>query len=104
MAQIVRIMIIKDLAPHGIVLNPSEVLANVEIDGLRNTDHLRQYRVLYNRYLNLGSAAIETTSVGEIHKYVKYYRRFNLTTFFNSGNAGSIADIEENSLYLLVVG
>lgn len=99
-----RAILFIDLEPHGSAPTASNLLRTSEGQGydeaFRNLDYRNRFVILKDKYLqgdifdNNG-----TTFVLHDHQLVKY-KKLNLKTTFNSGNAGTIADINKGALYL----
>lgn len=94
----IRYMFIIDKAPNGSILTAAEILDNVSLptSSLKNLDTRKRLIILKDALINLS-----TTGVAE--KSMKIYLPMNMLTVFNSGNAGTIADIESGALYLFMI-
>lgn len=66
---------------------------------IRNLAYIKDYRVLYDNKFDLGAIS-KPSSQKNINKYIKC----NIPINYNSGNAGTAADIDQNALYLLCIG
>lgn len=97
-----RVLIVYDSQPNGAALTIAQVLdttaANVTL-ALRNTNGIRRFTVLMDKVVRLNSNAEPGGAIAW-----RLYRRINLPVVFNSGNAGTVADIDTGSMYLISVG
>lgn len=66
-----------------------------------NLDNSRRFRILWSQVFDITGGA---TVTGSSAKFIDFYKKLNLTTVYNSGSAGTIADIESGALYLVFVG
>jgi len=69
--------------------------------GMRNLAQRKRFKVLKDYYLALNASG-EAGSHRNIYKYMKFRRP--ITTEYNAGTAGTIADISTNSLYFISIG
>lgn len=94
-----RIMLVRMLRPNGTAPSITDILQANTVYSLRNRQKIGDFQVLYDRTLQL-NASSESGS----QKFIKYYKRMTMEVQYNAGNAGTIADIEKNALYLLTIG
>lgn len=66
-----------------------------------NLDNSRRFKILWSKIYNVTGGATVTDSSS---RWVEVYKKVNLTTVYNAGSAGTIADIESGALYLVMVG
>lgn len=71
----------------------------------RNLDNRRRFKILMDRVFTVGAQGDTTTAAGCSSRFCdKFYRRLNHPIVFNSGVAGTIADIQTGSLYWITLG
>jgi len=94
-----RVMVVYDKQPNGAAPAITDVLVSISTTALKNANNDHRFNVLYDQtyYLN-GSGESDSAKIW------KNYRRLNFPVQFNSGDAGTIADIQTGSLYFLVMG
>lgn len=94
-----RIMVVRDKQANGVALGVTDVLNAANVTSGLNLDNRHRFVVMYDEtaYLN---ASAEPQSARVLHRDVN----INSLTTYDSGVAGTVADINTNSLYLIVVG
>lgn len=102
---LIRAMIVYDKQPNGTALTTAQVLnvvgtLNAAISP-RNLEYRSRFQVIRDTRSTLPSA--ELTDYRDGPKYFKYYGTMNLPVTYNSGDAGTVADITTGSLYLIVI-
>jgi len=94
----IRSIIFMDKQPNETAPTMASLLATTVaggVDAYRNLDNRKRFVILHD------SRMILTTDFSErVHEH---YKKMSLVTQYDSGNAGTIADITSNSLYLLQV-
>lgn len=91
----VKIALVCQKEARGTLLTTAQVYETEEINALRELDNRRDVFILWDRVFRLNS----DNSMMHWEKYFK----IDMKTVFNSGNAGTIADIESNALYLYIL-
>ena len=94
-----RVLIVFDRQCNATALTVADVLTAVDINSPRNLTNRSRFKILYDNLHHLSSTA-EPGS----HKVIDMYRRLWLPVTFNSGDDGTVSDIQTGSLYLVVVG
>jgi len=92
-----RIVCFLDLNPAG----SAPAHTDVYQAGFDNTS----LRALENRkrFIILGDWQIHTVETASDHsRFIKWYRKINMNTVCNSGNNGTIADIQAGAIYLMM--
>lgn len=97
--QLQRVIVFVHLKPHGTAPAVTDLLQTAEVHSMRNPIYIGDFRVLYDKVFNLNATA-ESGST----RFGKFYKKMSLITRYNTGNAGTIADIEDNALYIMTVG
>lgn len=110
-----RIAIVYDREPHGItptlptIFQTRDIGNNVAqtIDAGINTDHRERFKILWQGRFTLpplginGVPASEQMITTSNEHRVDKYLKLNLTTIYNAGNNGSIADIEKGAIWVV---
>lgn len=94
-----RILIVQDRQPNGTALAITDVLVATNVYSQSNLDNRLRFRILYDKWFPLNASA-EAGSA----KSWEFKVPLNFVTQFNNGDAGTIADIQTNSLYAIVIG
>jgi len=100
-----RVMLVYDKQTNGAALT-SQLVLNGTGDARtpfqpRNLENRKRFWILYDEMFDIGALG-QAAAVGSIPRQPrKFYRRITLPTVFNSGDAGTVADITTGSLYLL---
>lgn len=99
--QVHRYAIVVDRQCNATAMTGASYLNSATIYGMRLLENRKRYKTVMDkaRYLN---ATAEPNSAFYYHKYIKFRRP--ITTEYNTGNAGTVADIVSNSLYLYMIG
>ncbi len=94
--QYLRVMIIVDKQPNGAIFSSADVLTSNDPAGLRNVGYLSRFTILHDEVFSLSSSG-QDTYFKSIHIPASFHVRFN------TGTAGTIADITDNSVYAMVL-
>lgn len=97
--QLHRVMLVKVLRPNGTAPVLTDILQANTITAGRNRAKMGDYVVLFDKVLTINDSDESGSK-----RFIKYYKRLWMPVVYNSGNAGTIADIQKNALYLLVLG
>lgn len=92
-----RVLYFIDKSPDGTAPAVTDLLRSADIRAHRNLDNRK-------RFIILSDSVYLVDDASNHYKYDNYYRKLNLGTVCNAGTAGTIADINEGALYLLVLG
>ncbi len=96
---VVRIMVIHDRQTNQALYTTGDLLADAttidSISSPRNLDNTRRFQVLYDKK-HLFSDSGSTVARGKFYKKLQYKLRYD-------ANAGTIADLTQSSLSLLVI-
>lgn len=93
---IIRMMLVLDKQPNGAVFNSADLLQNTDTVAFRQLDNRRRFLILEDRKYTI-------SSTGPIIGYDRVYKEIDIKTTYDDSNAGTIADIETNALYLLFI-
>lgn len=97
--QIHRVFIVADRQSNGTAPVITDVLTSITVFGLPNLDNRLRFRILWDKTYVLSKGDDPNSFV-----YESLFLPLSFNVIFNSGNAGTIADLATNSLYLMVIG
>lgn len=76
-----------------------------------NPNNRDRFKILWDKQYVFGPIKVDNTATqsygwaqGPSVYQVKFFKKMKLETIFNSGSAGTIADIQSGALYLLTIG
>lgn len=95
-----RVLVVFDRQTNAAAPAITDILTANGTTAPRNLDNRRRFVILYDRTYSLNAAG----EAGSASRMLKYYKRFNLMETFNSGNAGTVADITTGSIYMITMG
>lgn len=94
-----RVLIVQDKAANGTALSITDVLDAITVYSHPNLNNRLRFNILHD-FMVAVSAADDPQSW-----YVREFKmNMKIPVIYNSGNAGTIADIVTNSVYLIVMG
>lgn len=100
--QIVRYLVFLDRQANGAVpAAATDILSTNNVAGMRALTYRKRFKIILDKTYQLGIFAGDE-SQAHFHHYLKFRRPIKQE--FNVGNAGTVADIATNSMYLLVLG
>jgi hypothetical protein len=94
-----RIVVVQDKQTNGAALAITDVFNAVQVNSLQNIYNAERFRILYDTRFMLNAYGEPISQ-----RVVNFEIPLNVLTTYNTGNAGTVADINTNSLYLLVFG
>lgn len=94
-----RVLLVYDRQTNGAALTAAQVLNAADTLSPRNLENRRRFKILYDRTHTLNASGETGSAVTR-----RFFRRLAHPVTFNSGDAGTVADITTGSLYLVVVG
>lgn len=105
-----RCIVFWDKQANGAPPVISELLQNSGVGGNNylspfNFNGKSRYKVIWDKTVSLNPVsnsrqAIGTTTYDSMDKVIVLRKKLNTTTTYNNGNAGTVADISTNSLYM----
>ena len=100
--QVHRVLVVLDRQPNGVALAATDVLESATVHAQYNRNNRLRFQVLYDRNFVLNASG----EAGSQSYRIIFIRRqiANYVQTFNAGNAGTIADISTNSIYLISLG
>lgn len=97
--QVGRVLIVYDRQTNAAALTGAQVLASFDTNSPRNLENRRRFKILKDWRF-----PINATGESGSHRVLQFYRRLRHPVTFNSGDAGTVADITTGSIYVLSVG
>lgn len=94
-----RYLLVQDMQTNATALTIAQVLGSASTVAFPSLENRMRFKILLDEVLPL-SASAESGS----HTYRVHYRPLNIVVTFNSGSAGTVADIVTNSLYFICMG
>lgn len=106
--QLCRIMFILDRQPNGAAPTAiTDILVESTVTSPRNLANRKRFKIMWDKTYTIGDPAGENVNTGcPTSRFLKFYMKFRrpIVVDYNSGNAGTIADISTNSVYMCTVG
>lgn len=106
--QLARMIIFADMQPNGAVPALTDVLFEANGCAQLNPNYRDRFKILCDKQWAFGRFMYDTTNgiamADNCQFPVKKFKRLNLDTTYNAGNAGTIGDIATGALYMLWVG
>lgn len=107
--QLGRMIIFADMQPNAAAPALTDLLTSATSISQLNLNNRDRFRIYCDKVFSLNAYAYNTTANSQLaslsNSYaVKKFKKLNLETIYNSGTAGTIADIQSGALYLLTVG
>lgn len=97
--QIHRVMLVLDKQVNATTPSVADIVSSGDVRGFRNLDNRNRFAILIDRHYEIA----QSTTTGT-HQFDKIYRRLNTITTYNNGDAGTVADIKTNALFLVILG
>lgn len=94
-----RVLLVYDRQTNAAALTAAQVLTAVTVFSARNLENRRRFKILMDKRVTLNASGEPNSNI-----IWTFYRRLRHPITFNSGDAGTVADITTGSLYLVVVG
>ncbi len=96
---VLKIFIVQDKQPNQVTMDIAELLNTATVIptvALRNVDNIKRFIVHHHMTFTMDSTGKKS---GHYHKYIK----LNIDSVYDTGNAGTIADLTTNALFLVLV-
>lgn len=103
--QFIRAFLILDKQANGAAPAAiTDILNAASVNGLRQLTNRKRFKILYDKEIAFGSKVVSTGS--PTSRILKLYMKFKkpIIVDYNSGVAGTIADITTNALYWVTYG
>lgn len=97
--QVQRVMVVLDKQANGAAPIITDVLVSAAPNAMKNLNNAARFTILHDEFYHLNASA-----EADSQKAWKFYQRFIIPVQFNSGNAGTVADINSGSLYFICLG
>ncbi len=91
-----RCMVVIDKQPNGILMTIAQLLDTSTVSSFKNLDNRKRFVILKDEVLTLSQS-------GENNTHLKWYKKIDMKTVYDSSNTGSISDITTNALYLVMI-
>lgn len=117
LAPVYRLVIVRDMQPNGVAMTFGNLFDTTVITdpvyAPRNMDYIDRFHVYYDKVgiLNINASFITsgtgtplvttTTQVADVGRTIKVFKKLGFKTNYGLSNAGTVADIAKNSLYML---
>jgi len=105
---LLRMILFCDMQPNGAVPALTDILFEASACAQLNPNYRDRFKILTDKQWSCGRFSYDTTNgIGFADNCVwpvKKYRKCNIQTVYNSGAAGTIADISSGAVYALFVG
>jgi len=98
-----RVMLVYDRQTNAAALTFAQVLTATDTVAPRNLENRKRFKILMDRRVNLAGNLAAAPQGGSECSF-DFYRRLRHPMTFNSGDAGTVADITTGSIYILFVG
>jgi len=106
--QLARLIVFVDMQPNGAVPALTDILFEATACAQLNPNNRDRFKILVDKQWTVGRLTYDTTNgigfADNCQWPVKKYKKMNVKTTFNGGNAGTIGDIATGALYMLWVG
>lgn len=105
-----RMILFVDMQPNGAAPAVTDLLTNATPQAMLNLNNRDRFRILRDKvfvldpYLRVDTATQSIASMTNQVKNVKVFKRCNIETIYNSGNAGTVADITSGAIHCLWLG
>jgi len=109
-SQQVRMILVVDTQPNGVVFAITDLLVSASPASQLNLNNRDRFMVICDKTWVLDPYALNnvaTTSFASMSNQIKPLKKFkklNIETIFNAGNAGTIGDMNSGALYLVWIG
>lgn len=96
-----RLLIVYDRQTNATACTMAQVVSAVSLLSPRNLENRRRFKILFDELVVIS----QTVAAEEGNQKIKrFYRRLRHPVTFNSGDAGTVADITTGSLYAIAYG
>lgn len=109
-AQAGRMIVFVDMQPNGATPAVTDLLVSASPYSQLNLNNRDRFKIIkdkmyfFDPYVYTTTATQASAALTNQIKQIKCYKNMNLETIYNSGNAGTIGDIQSGALYLLFIG
>lgn len=108
-AQLARMIIFADMQPNGAAPAVTDLLKTADPTDQLNLNNRDRFRIYCDKQFAINAYAYSTTATQAVASLsnsfaIKKFKKLNLETIYNSGTAGTIADIQSGALYMFWIG
>jgi len=97
--QIFRFLVVYDRQTNATAITAGLVIDPVNSCGSRDLENRHRFKILMDRTFTMNASAEPGSRA-----FFQFYRRLAHPITFNSGDAGTVADITTGSIYLIAIG
>nr|WAE42720.1 MAG: capsid protein [Cressdnaviricota sp.] len=97
--QEMRCLLVYDRQTNGVSATITDILDTNNCQSLRNLDNRKRFKILMDKRFTF-----EASGQNPSHCVWDYYRKLRHPVQYNSGNAGTVADIASGALYIIFFG
>jgi len=97
--QTLRVLLVYDRQTNAAALTFAQVLAATNVVSPRNLENRKRFKILMDKRIDVNG--LSASDPGQTSRSFQFYRRLRHPVTFNSGDAGTVADITTGSLYLM---
>jgi len=90
-----RMMVVIDKQPNETLLVIGDLITATNSHAMRNLDQRKRFVILWDRVVTQGDQE-------NAPRHIEFYKKLDMITVYDDSNAGTIADIETNALYLIL--
>lgn len=94
-----RMLIVLDRQANGAAPAITDVLVSASTVAMPNLDNRKRFRILFDSIKNMNASGEPGSMIVQ-----RVFKRVNIPVQFNSGDAGTVADIQTGALYLITLG
>lgn len=109
-SQLVRMILVIDTQPNGTVFAITDLLNTAAPESQLNLNNRDRFSIICDKEWVFDPYIVSTTATqslgigGRTIQALKKYKKLNMETIFNSGNAGTVADMTSGALYMVWIG
>lgn len=106
--QLCRMILFVDSQPNGAAPATTDLLVAATTTSQLNLNNRDRFTILVDKVYNFGAQMADAASGLQLTtppwiQHFEVYKKIGIKTTFNAGNAGTVADINTNSLYQLFI-
>lgn len=105
LAQFVRVLLVVDAQPNGVVMTAAQLLQTPSTQAMANLDNRNRFTILMDKLIKIDPLTSGATPTAGYRgpALVKVYKKMSLTTTYSQTTA-TIGSIASNALYLVLLG
>jgi len=97
-----RFLVVYDKQANAAALTAATVLNAATVEDMKNLENRSRFWILHDEQFVMGASG-GTTGIPTMRE-LSWYRKVKLPVIYNSGDAGTVADITTGSLYVITIG